>query len=101
MGMDKVILAYDCLLMCPKCSGQNLHQVWVKSIFRDEEDKDGTAVISTTKVTVQKRIKCEQIPGRRDVIDIKFFCDGCGGEFILRILQHKGNTMISWKEVKK
>lgn len=89
-------------LECPKCKGQYLHQRAVVSTFRDKEDGDGTEVRHTANVTASRRVRDNDIPGRRDVCLLFFECEGCSFEsgemFMLRIMQHKGQTFVEWVE---
>jgi len=84
-------------LLCPNCGGNFLHQEAVRIMNRDSEDKDGMMVeVGTNSEVSIRRIKSADIDGRRDVLRIRFSCEGCIGEKILRIMQHKGTTLIEW-----
>lgn len=87
-------------LICPKCNKDNLHQINAKVIFRDTEDSNGTLAIIGTKKVFTTRVLDKAIEGRRDVIYIDFWCENCKESdniHTLRIMQHKGNTIIDWK----
>ena len=86
-------------LLCPGCNFENLHQEWVRAIFRDQEDCDGKIVAVNYKGIVKKRLKNVEIPGRRDVVFIEFWCEDCHKHSILSILQHKGNTIVEWHNI--
>lgn len=85
-------------LRCPVCDFDYLHQKWAKVIFRDNEDKDGILVSAERKKIATERVLDKDIPGRRDVIYIDFWCEGCHKHSILEIMQHKGNTIIKWEK---
>jgi len=88
-------------LLCPKCRGFNLHQSVVTSRMRRVED--GPAVSITHKQDGSATFEPDTgAPGRRDSLDIKFWCEHCdrddeeGAQYTLRIEQHKGTTFLSW-----
>jgi formylmethanofuran dehydrogenase subunit E len=76
-----------------------LHHSSVNVISRDSEDGPGISALSDENGIHVKRVDAEQIYGRRDVIEIEFWCESCGENAPkkrLRINQHKGNTLIQW-----
>lgn len=93
----KTIKISEDTLLCPTCNNTNLHQNKIITIFRDEEDKDGTETLSQRNYTCINRVPDADIPGRRDFAAIYFKCEHCTGDKILHIMQHKGETTIYWK----
>src|SRR3990167_2114307 len=93
-----ILIDENAWLCCPKCCYNYLHQTWVQVVFRDKEDHDGTIVAVNSKGIIKKRLKDKEIPGRRDIVFIKFECEGCQKNSILKIQQHKGNTIIEWEK---
>lgn len=86
-------------LCCPKCGGENLHQVKVESIFRQKND--GVAVIHTSDNVDIRNREWKNIHVDSDVLYIYFTCEGCNWEenkppYVLRIAQHKGTTYVDW-----
>ena len=87
-------------LLCPDCGNNYTHHSSVNVIMRDSEDGPGTSAISSIKGVAVSRVESSQIPGRRDVIEIQLWCEQCGSDDpkTLRIMQHKGNTEITWQK---
>lgn len=90
-----LINEYDALV-CPNCIGDNLHHSEVRSIFRDTEDGNGTFVAIDRKRIIKERWRSDKIPGRRDIVVIKFWCETCDKTSYLKIQQHKGKTYFEW-----
>jgi hypothetical protein len=90
-------------LTCPDCGFNNLHQTVVK-VFNRSEDQDG--VLTTVEVDGSasvKPVKAQDIPGRRDALNIEFWCEHCTTSAppkVLRIMQHKGSTLVEWTHPK-
>ena len=88
----------DTALLCPKCGEANLHHGILDVICRKSPDEDGIKyeIDGFMQMNITP-IKDEDIPGRRNNIDISFYCEYCPDEcFVLRIIQHKGTTYIKW-----
>lgn len=87
-------------LLCPDCGNNYTHQMSVNVIMRDSEDGDGTAAFCSRKGVEVSRLESSKIAGRRDVIEIQLWCEQCGEDEpkILRIMQHKGNTEVTWQK---
>lgn len=87
-------------LLCPDCGNNYMHHLEIHVTTRDGEDQGGTiATIAQDGSTSLRRVGATQIPGRRDSLQISFWCEACGEDApqkILQILQHKGNTEIGW-----
>ncbi|MBC8497160.1 MAG: hypothetical protein H8D37_05815 [Chloroflexi bacterium] len=86
-------------VLCPKCGGNFLHQSSINATFRDSEDGPGTSVLSNKRGVHIERSKTDKIFGRRDVVEIDFWCESCGKENVLPpliIYQHKGRTHMEW-----
>jgi len=83
------------ILTCPDCEGDYLHQVKVKSTWRDKEDGDGFCYTSKKQGHSIERLKKNEIPFRRDNLVIDFDCENCGKKE-LTIYQHKGSTYLEW-----
>ena len=96
-------------LNCPRCLGNNLHQV-AYTIFERAEDDSRTAVTvvrgqQVTTGTLNSNDYAVRNPStRRQGLRITFDCETCGPEDTARgplelvILQHKGMTYIYWEE---
>jgi len=85
------------VLTCPNgCGYANLHQKQIVSMFRDKEDGPGSRVAANYCGTSVAQVASGEIPGRRDALFIEFECEQCGGLPSLRIMQRKGETLISW-----
>ena len=89
-------------VQCPICYNQELHQIDVEVIFRDE-DCDGLSTKVKNNSCKTEVAKSHEIPLRRDSILIKFACEHCHGDpkldnrrLNLLIAQHKGSTIIKW-----
>ncbi len=95
----------DCVLLCPNCGGNNLHQTDVTVVLRRQEDSGGIKVTTclvdgkpaSNTSSVEENGPINVLPGRRDSLDIKFVCeDSDCRPSLLRVMQHKGNTVLSW-----
>lgn len=95
-----LIINEDNVLLCPTCGCYNLHQNQIVSVFRDDEDKDGTIVNITRKRIIKKRATSKDIPYRRDAAFVYFTCEECGETSSLIILQHKGCTYLTMCRLK-
>ena len=90
-------VAYDNVLLCPKCDGDNLHHSSVEVIVRDGEDGPGTSALSSRDGTTVSRVDASEIIGRRNAMVVSFWCEECGDlDERLSIYQHKGCTIIDW-----
>jgi hypothetical protein len=90
-------------LCCPGCGFDYLHSGAVRTYNRaeDAEVTEVTTVerdaISTVVVPSQK---VRNPSDRRHGVVIAFGCEGCGELFELMFAQHKGVTLVAWREGK-
>lgn len=85
-------------LTCIKCGGGLRHDV-VHVLFRRAEDGDGTITTCTPgEVRSRDSSNPQDFNGRRDSIEICFACEVCGSRQSLKLVQHKGQTLIGWTE---
>ena len=88
-------------LLCPDCGSNYLHQTSLRVMARTKgEDGPGTitSVAGDGAATIRSAASSE-LPGRRDSVEILFWCEQCGEdapEKVLQLLQHKGNTITTW-----
>ena len=93
--------AYDGVanLICPGCGDSAdtwLHQKSVRLIWR-REDGVGEVVTSSLDEPAPKQARWGSgCPGRRQSMDIVFWCELCDKTYTLRIMQHKGQTQLQW-----
>lgn len=91
------------VLACPRCSEDNLHHDTIAVCGREREDGNGQrAEVShagdvTGPVALPANSPC--FVGRRGDIAIRFWCEICGSDdpVTLRIVQHKGSTLVYWE----
>ncbi len=104
MIVSEEVIIQGGTLMCP-CSpqGEYMHQDMVRIIHR-EEDMDGVATtVDCDSRIVQADVPENEIAGQRQVMEIDFLCEICGGGIqgtegmhTLQINQHKGTTLLKW-----
>ena len=82
-------------LMCPHCQSEYMHQVEARVLWRGE-DGDGTCHTSSYTKEAKETVRSEDIPGRRDFMEIDFDCEVCSERPTLYIQQHKGQTYMGW-----
>lgn len=85
-------------LNCPECDQSNLHQERVEVMFREKEDGNGFCSTST-RDSIDTKLYVGGIKGRRDIINIYFYCEHCNIKKYIEIKQHKGTTEFTWCEV--
>ncbi len=116
MNDTPTITIRDGALVCPRCGGNNLHQVVVEALERPRERLTGTVVrVHGTRASFRAvaQLEHEADEGR---IRISFWCEDCCGDcisrdpddgrcdeqcrqlLVLELLQHKGVTLVSFKE---
>jgi hypothetical protein len=95
----------DNVLSCPNCGEQYLHHEKVELFMPKHEDtNDGVhTVIDNGYVTTDGDCAGNPSPRCRDGIVIEFSCEFCndeGGRLKqkLVIFQHKGLTIVGWKD---
>ena len=82
-------------LECPYCGMHQMHQKEARVLWRDE-DGDGTCHTSSYTKEAKETVRSEDVPGRRDFMEIDFECEGCDNDLTLYIQQHKGYTYMGW-----
>lgn len=90
----------DNVLLCPGCSGNNLHHSTVTVFTRSQEDaKPVRTIIGNAEVITGAMLPTGENPSsRRDGIAIGFWCENCSFQGELTIAQHKGLTLVEWRE---
>jgi hypothetical protein len=95
-------LLSDGELLCPLCGGNYLHHGRVAVYHREREDAEriretrvvGAVAFSTTTTAGQSRCPSD----RRSGIGIIFWCQLCRGNSELTFVQHKGRTLVAWRD---
>jgi hypothetical protein len=92
----------DNILLCPRCSSNNMHQGAVTVFNRAEDAKD----VQVTAITPDSEAVTTTIPNqttsnpssRRHGLLIDFECELCHniGKLTLAVYQHKGLTLVEW-----
>lgn len=85
-------------LDCPFCGQTYLHQDSIVEYNR--RDEDGFTRISAMNIETAGGIPENPSP-RRDAVSIHFWCENCDNKPKLNIIQHKGQTFVSWDRNKK
>lgn len=93
----KLSLHSDNKLVCPECGDTYLHQTNV-TVF-DREEEDGKVIVREISTSEVKTSYQTNAHGRRNSLEIKFYGE-CGHEFILLIMQHKGETFLEVLDLK-
>lgn len=91
------------LLACPDCLDGYLHHTTV-DVFERLRGEDGDSFRFRLDGHQLETSLVPNAPGRRNSIEIRFWCENCSLDkegnparfFVLQILQHKGNTYLSW-----
>ena len=97
-----MLLDDDNKLICPSCGGDSLHQIKVDVFERDEDEKKVLhAQVGKSKI-VKSIVVSNYISGnpslRRQGLTISFSCETCEYEPKLDFAQHKGVTLVTWRE---
>lgn len=96
MKLEPVNTGLGHALICPACGGSYLHfrETWVYRRYREDSAR-GVAVLvhSDSSISIDDDMDGNPSP-RRDGIAIKFECEGCDHRSEMKILQHKGQTLI-------
>lgn len=85
-------------LSCPCCKDEesNLHHGRIEVFNRQEDSETGNhTVIDGSKTIIDNDVSGNPSP-RRDGISIVFWCEQCGEQSILDIIQHKGMSYMRW-----
>lgn len=93
-------------LACPNCGDGYLHHDMVDVFERFRyEDGDSLRFRVNGTHTETTLIAEADAPGRRNSIEIRFYCENCAWDehgqpqqvfYVLQIIQHKGCTYLSW-----
>lgn len=85
-------------LLCPSCGGNYLHHELVE-VFERAEDEDKGIRISVEDGRAKIDTSLTGNPSaRRHGVSIHFSCEGCSAKPILTLAQHKGNTLVDFKQ---
>lgn len=85
------------ILNCPHCGSENMHHTVVRVLNRGEDCPGRVTLVSPTEEQARVgQLPPACIPGRRDCLEIDFYCELCPSESTLQIRQHKGDTMLMW-----
>jgi hypothetical protein len=86
-----------CVLRCPSCGYDYLHQGKIEIFNRPHEDGPSVAVTVESCAIPRLGATGRNPSSRRQGMLIYFECEGCDGPFApLGIWQHKGQTFIEW-----
>ncbi len=84
-------------LLCPLCGGNYLHHKVIETFERCEDAEEGMhTTITRDRVDVKYEPLVDNPSPRRDGLKIEFYCEFCGNQLTLVILQHKGETWVGW-----
>ena len=84
-------------LLCPICGGNYLHHLKIDNYARGEDDVSCFHTTIDDKLTITRTDNNMDNPSmRRDGLTIEFYCESCDNKSIMRIAQHKGQTLIDW-----
>lgn len=92
------LLLEDGALCCPSCGFNYLHHQDVHVYNREEDAESGTLTsVVGNQTRVDSSASMADCPSsRRDGVIISFMCEGCEVKPNLTIVQHKGQTFLSW-----
>ena len=90
-------LSNEDTLLCPNCKGDYLHQLSAQVYFVDAEDSDKGNAFEISKDCVSSVPMRNNPSSRRDGIRIAFNCENRDAFPSLIIVQHKGQTIVSWE----
>lgn len=85
-------------LACPSCGSSHLHHGDIEVYDRGEDQPEGLHVAITDAGTVTDRCLRGNPSDRRHGLAIRFECENCAMDMELTIAQHKGNTLVAWRE---
>lgn len=100
--------SFDGELRCPDCGEVNLHQDRVEVWNRPEDADEGTHVVVVNDSVGVDPDMSKNPSRRRQGLSIEFFCEHCScnekgnlddKRYVLDIVQHKGTTYVSWKDL--
>ncbi len=89
-------------LICPSCGGDFLHQGRVDVFERDEDDVQVLHVqvcgAKIVKAAVVNNDMSTNPSLRRQGLTVSFSCETCKARPKLDFSQHKGSTLVTWRE---
>jgi hypothetical protein len=97
-------------LHCPRCGETYLHHASVTSYDRAEDQEVTRITTVRASGAMESRsfpsIAADNPSGRRNGVAIGFNCEMCDGYFDgatmeLTVAQHKGNTFLAWRMLKR
>jgi hypothetical protein len=84
-------------VVCPLCGERYLHHTMIEAFERSEDAEKGMHIIvSHDHVDVKYDSLAGNPSSRRHGFIVKFCCELCGGEPVMEVSQHKGETRIGW-----
>lgn len=96
---DAVRLNPHAELVCPRCDGANLHHGTVRMWERGEDVAQVTLyTIDAPDFSARVAPNAGNPSLRRHGMAIQFSCELCGGTSELTVAQHKGCTLMAWRE---
>lgn len=90
--------AREVTLACPACGDEYVHHNIVTVRSRPREDGPGVRTVIDSAGELERHELSADSPewsGRRDEVAIRLWCENCAVHSILRIVQHKGVTLLS------
>lgn len=82
-------------LLCPACGGNYLSHGEVQVFTRDDEDSETGLFVAVEGLSFTADRDISGTPSqRRDGIVIFFSCEQCDAAPVMKIRQHKGQTLI-------
>jgi hypothetical protein len=94
---------HESVLQC-MCGGNNLHHYGV-TVFDRDDDSSTVRVTNVTHTGTSSEVVPNELSGnpsaRRDAVVVRFWCEHCGHEYGMQIVQHKGCTYLSWRDLGK
>jgi hypothetical protein len=82
-------------LICPGCGGSYLHHGEVQVFTRDDEDSETGLFVAVEGLSFTADRDISGTPSmRRDGVLIFFTCENCDATPVMKIRQHKGQTLV-------
>ena len=87
------------VLKCPRCgyvyTHQEVYEIWNR---KEDSDEGMHCLVNGTEVKIDSDASTGNPSSRRQAISISFWCESCGVRSILDIVQHKGLTLVEWRD---
>ena len=83
-------------LLCPKCKSDYLHHYRVDVFERSEDQVCGVHVVVEKGSATTDTAMTGNPSSRRHGLVIHFECEQCLTKSVLKIAQHKGNTLVTF-----